>query len=122
VWAASWKTVIREPRRRQESAAGTLSPTYRDALAVILGWARPSTRREEDERGGSSGLRSFRNSGHWPRHAKTENQHERTLGIWLHGQRIDYRAGKLDPVKLQELNDTLPGWREGCGNRGGWRC
>jgi hypothetical protein len=28
--------------------------------------------------------------------------------VWLHGQRIDYRAGSLSPAKKNELNEVLP--------------
>ena len=89
-------------RRRQESVAGTLSLDYQESLAVIPGWDRPSTRREEDEARWLQRLEQLQElraaGGHWPRHAKTEDQHERTLGIWLHGQRIDHRAGRMDTV------------------------
>lgn len=46
---------------------------------------------------------------------------ERTLGVWLHTQRMDYRTGKLSPDKEYSLNEDLPGWREGRGHRGGRR-
>jgi hypothetical protein len=41
--------------------------------------------------------------GDWPSHQKMEDKHERTLGVWLHGQRIDYRAGRLDLVQRNRL-------------------
>lgn len=41
--------------------------------------------------------------GDWPSHQKMEDKHERTLGVWLHGQRIDYRAGRLDLVQQSRL-------------------
>ncbi|MFJ5694578.1 hypothetical protein ACIP9X_12090 [Arthrobacter sp. NPDC093125] len=47
-----------------------------------------------------------------------DDTHERTLDVWLHGQRIDYRAGRLDPGKDQKLNELLPAWREGRSPRG----
>ena len=49
----------------------------------------------------------------FPRHNKTEDQHERTLGVWLHTQRIDYRAGKLTAAKDAQLSEIIPGWRQG---------
>lgn len=111
--------------RRQESAAGTLSPTYRDGLAAITGWDSPSTRKADDEARWQQRLKDLQAlraaGGDWPRHAKTDDQHERMLGVWLHGQRIDYRAGSLDPAKEKLLDDLLPGWREGRGHRGGRR-
>lgn len=45
----------------------------------------------------------------WPRHNKTDDQAERTLGVWLHIQRIDHRSGKLDPPKEKQLNQVVPG-------------
>lgn len=104
-------------RRRQEAAAGTFSPVYREALAVIPGWDTPSTRKTEDEVRWQQRLDRIRDvrsgGGDWPRHQKTDDRDERTLGVWLHTQRIDYRAGRMDPVKAEQLNDLLPGWREG---------
>lgn len=111
--------------RRREAAQGTLSPFYREALAVIPGWDKPSTRKAEDEARWQQRLEELQTlraaGGDWPRHQKTDDTHERTLGVWLHGQRIDYRAGRLAPDKEKKLNETLPGWREGRGHRGGRR-
>lgn len=112
-------------RRRQESAAGTLSPTYRDGLAAIAGWDTPSTRKADDEARWQQRLKDLQAlraaGGDWPRHAKTDDMQERTLGLWLHGQRMSRRAGSMDPAKEKLLNDLLPGWREGRGHRGGRR-
>lgn len=44
----------------------------------------------------------------WPRHNKTDDREERTLGVWLHTQRIDYRAGKLAAAKEKQLNKSSP--------------
>jgi Helicase associated domain len=112
-------------RRRQEAAGGTLSPAYRDALGAIPSWDKPSTRKAVDEARWEQRLAELQDlraaGGDWPRHQKTDDAHERTLGVWLHSQRIDYRAGRLDSAKLQQLNEFLPGWREGRGHRGGRR-
>lgn len=111
--------------RRREAAQGTLSPTYRDALAVISGWDIPSARKADDEARWQRRLEELQEiraaGGDWPRHQKTDDDHERTLGVRLHSQRIDYRAGRLDPAREQKLNEFLPGWREGRGHRGGRR-
>lgn len=112
-------------RRRRDAAQGTLSPTYREALAVIPGWDKPSTRKADDEARWQQRLEELQNlraaGGDWPRHQKTDDKRERTLGVWLHGQRIDYRAGRLVPAKEKKLNEVLPGWRDGRGHRGGRR-
>ncbi|RAX43754.1 helicase-associated protein [Arthrobacter sp. AQ5-06] len=111
--------------RRREAAQGTLSPIYREALAVIPGWDKPSTRKADDAARWQQRLAELQKiraaGGDWPRHQKTDDAHERTLGVWLHGQRIDYRAGRLAPAKENKLNEVLPGWREGRGHRGGPR-
>lgn len=111
--------------RRRETAQGTLSPIYRGALAAIPGWDQPSTRKAGDEARWQQRPEEMQNlraaGGDWPRHQKTNDTHERTLGVWLHGQRINYRAGKLSPAKENKLNEVLPGWREGRGHRGGRR-
>ncbi|MET3174665.1 UNVERIFIED_ORG: hypothetical protein ABIB52_002516 [Arthrobacter sp. UYCu721] len=111
--------------RRREAAQGTLSPIYREALAVVPGWAKPSTRKADDEARWQQRLEELQKlraaGGDWPRHQKTDDAHERTLGVWLHGQRIDYRAGRLTPTKEKKLNEALPGWRDGRGHRGGRR-
>lgn len=108
--------------RRREAAQGTLSPAYAEALDVIPGWSRPSTKQAVDEarwRQRLAEVAAYRAAGHdWPRHNKTQNQTERTLGVWLHVQRIDYRAGKLTAAKETQLNEVIPGWRQGRVRRG----
>lgn len=39
---------------------------------------------------------------------KTADQEERTLGVWLHTQGIDYRAEKLTAAKEAQLKDAIP--------------
>lgn len=50
----------------------------------------------------------------WPRHNKTDDREERTLGVWLHTQCIDYRAGRLTAGKEEQLSMVIP-----AGGRGG---
>ncbi|WP_411375752.1 helicase associated domain-containing protein [Arthrobacter sp. MPF02] len=108
-------------RRRQEAAQGTLSPVYAEALDVIPGWSRPSTKQTDDEARWNRRLAevsAYRVAGHdWPRHNKTSDQTERVLGVWLHTQRIDYRAGKLTAARKNQLNEMIPGWRQGSARR-----
>ncbi|WP_309233379.1 Helicase associated domain protein [Pseudarthrobacter sp. AB1] len=110
-------------RQRQLSAAGTISPTFREGLSVIPGWdAGPSYQDRHEARWEQrlQELIDYRTAGNeWPRHQKTDDVHERTLGIWLHGQRINHRDGTLTPGRKEKLNELLPGWREGRGHRGG---
>jgi len=111
-------------RRRRESEAGTLSPALREGLSVIPGWDK-APRKVEDEARWQRRLReveAFRKAGGaLPRHQKTDDPVERTLGVWLHGQRINDSEGKLAPEKKSQLDQLLPGWREGRPRTGGRR-
>ncbi|MFP3460073.1 helicase associated domain-containing protein [Arthrobacter globiformis] len=113
---ASWLA-----NRRREASEGALSPVYREALAVIPEWDTPLTRKARDAERWQQRLQELQRiraaGGEWPRHQKTDDRQERTLGVWLHQQRIDYRAGRMDPTKEEQLNRLLPGWREGRGGR-----
>ena len=112
-------------RRRRKPAAGTLSPTLREGLGVIPGWDRAPSREAEDEARWQRRLRevgAFRKAdGELPRHQKTDDPLERSLGVWLHGQRINYNHGKLAPERKRRLDQVLPGWREGRPRGGGRR-
>jgi hypothetical protein len=49
----------------------------------------------------------------WPQHKGTETDQERTLGVWLHSQRMKHLRRELDPDKETQLNTDLPGWQAG---------
>jgi hypothetical protein len=103
--------------RRREAAQGTLSPACAQALDAIPGWRTPPSRKADDEarwKRRLDGLAEYRSAGNdWPRHAKTSDQNERALGVWLHTQRINDRAGTLDPARRKQLDTVIPGWRQG---------
>ena len=109
-------------RRRKDAANGTLSPVYTEGLDTIPGWRDYPTKLDTDatrwtQRFGE--LAAYLAAGHeLPRHNKTDDGQERTLGVWLHSQRITARAGKLDSAKEKQLNETIPGWRQGRARRG----
>ena len=109
---AEWLT-----RRRKEAAAGTLSPVYATALDTIPSWREQPTKREADATRWQRRLAevaAYLAAGNdLPRHNKTDDQEERTLGVWLHTQRIDFRAGKLTAAKEKQLNEVIPAWRQG---------
>ncbi|TQJ36742.1 helicase associated domain-containing protein [Arthrobacter sp. SLBN-122] len=109
-------------RRRHDAGNGTLSPAYALALDTIPNWRDYPTKRDADEvrwKQRLAEVAAYLAAGHdWPRHNKTDNQEERTLGVWLHTQRIDYRAGKLTSAKEAQLNEVIPGWRQGRRRRG----
>lgn len=104
-------------RRRLDAAKGVLSPIYKEGLEVIPAWHHASTKKADDEARWKQRLAEV--SGYlaggndWPRHNKSNVKEERVLGVWLHGQRIDYRAGRLDPAKEAQLDSNIPGWRQG---------
>ncbi len=114
---AEWLT-----RRRRDAADGTLSPAYPEALDTIPGWREHTAKRAADAARWKQRLEEVSAwlavGNDWPRHQKTEAQEELTLGVWLHTQRIDRRAGKLNEAKEARLNEVIPGWRQGRQLRG----
>lgn len=86
-------------------------------MDAIDGWRDDPTKRDADAARWKQRLTevaAYLAAGHeWPRHNKTDDQEERPLGVWLHTQRIDYRAWKLTSAKEKQLNDVIPGWRHG---------
>jgi hypothetical protein len=104
-------------RRRQETNRGALSPIYREGLKAIPGWDQQSDRKAKDEARWHQRLAElvdYTAAGNdWPRHKKTDSEQERTLGIWLHIQRMKHRCRELDQDKETQLNTDLPGWRAG---------
>jgi hypothetical protein len=104
-------------RRRQDANQGTLSPTYREGLKAIPGWDKQPDRKAKDEARWNQRLAELMDymaaGNDWPRHKKTDSEQERTLGIWLHIQRMKHRSRELDQDKETQLNTDLPGWRAG---------
>jgi Helicase associated domain len=103
--------------RSRAAARGTLSPAYRDGLAVIPDWDRQPTRAEENAARWYRRLAELvhyrQNGNDWPLHRKAASEEERVLGSWLHGQRIKLRKGTLTKEHQGKLDAQLPGWREG---------
>ncbi|MET3206289.1 UNVERIFIED_ORG: hypothetical protein ABIB21_003108 [Arthrobacter sp. UYEF13] len=114
---ASWLHML-----RQQAAAGTLSPVYREGLAAVPGWDTVTSRSAENaarwERRMAELVAYLAAGNDWPRHKDFEAEHERVLGVWVHVQRISRRDGTLTAVREAQLNEFLPGWREGRGHRG----
>jgi hypothetical protein len=112
-------------RQRQLSATGRISPIYREGLNVIPGWDTGPSYKDRHEARWERRVQELVDyraaENEWPRHQKTDDAYERTLGIWLHGQRISQRDGTLTPYREKKLNQLLPGWRAGRGHRGGRR-
>jgi hypothetical protein len=109
-------------RRRKEASDGALFPACAQALDTIPGWREQSTKRDADAARWTQRLAevaAYLAAGNdSPRHNKTDNREERVLGVWLHTQRIDFRAGKLTTAKEKQLNEVIPGWRQGRPRRG----
>ena len=104
-------------RRQQDDTRGALSPNYREGLKAIPGWDQQPGRKAKDEARWHQRLAELLNymagCNDWPRHKKTDSEQERTLGIWLHTQRMKHRTRELDQDKEAQLNTLLPNWREG---------
>jgi hypothetical protein len=103
-------------RRRNDAAAGTLAPAYRDGLAVLPDWQRPPQAVADENRWQDrfQALAEYRAAGHdWPRHKSSVAGVEHELGVWLHAQRQKARRGDLDPAKAKALDEAVPGWRKG---------
>jgi hypothetical protein len=104
-------------RRRHDANRGALSPIYREGLKAIPSWNQQPSREAKDEARWHQRLAElidYRAVGNdWPRHKKTDSEQERTLGIWIHTQRMKHRTRELDQDKETQLNTLLPGWREG---------
>lgn len=97
------------------------SPAY-TALDTIQNWRYYPTKRDADAARWKQRLAEVADylagGNDWPRHNKTEDRQERVLGVWLHTQRIDNRAGKLSAGKEAQLNEVIPDWRQGRPRRG----
>jgi hypothetical protein len=103
-------------RRRNDAAAGTLAPAYRDGLAALPDWQRPPRAVADENRWQDrlTALAEYRAAGHdWPLHKSSVASEEHELGVWLHLQRQKARRGELDPTKTAALDEAVPGWRKG---------
>lgn len=103
-------------RRRRDAAAGALLPTFRLALQALPGWETTPRAVSDESRWKERllALADYRARGEdWPRHKETAGDEEHGLGVWLHTQRYKLRRGELAADHLAQLDETVPGWREG---------
>jgi hypothetical protein len=104
-------------RRRQDAAAGTLLPAYREILDTLPGWRQLSTRQVDNDARWTQRLgelEDYLSAGHgWPRHKATDTEQERVLGVWLHVQRICRRQKTLSALRVAQLDAVAPGWIAG---------
>lgn len=95
---------------------------YAAGLDTIPGWQDYPTKHDADAARWTQRLAEVADylaAGHeLPRHNKTDDEQEPTLGVCLHSQRITARAGTLTDANERQLNETLPGWRQGRPRRG----
>jgi hypothetical protein len=102
--------------RRREAAEGTLDQAYSHGLAHVPGWTGNHREMADEARWHArlGELAAFREEGHdWPRHHHYDSEREHTLGVWIHTQRYKRRRGDLEPVKVNLLDTTVPGWQTG---------
>lgn len=103
-------------RRRHDFATGSLAPAFREGLQTLPGWEIDPRALTNEFRWQErlAALVNYRAQGQeWPRHKKTASEDEHTLGVWLHTQRHKLRRRELDQTKVEALDRSLPGWREG---------
>jgi len=88
-----------EQRRRLDGAL----PGWADNQQARLGAARRQERIAQ--------LQAFRDrEGRWPHYEGPVDEAERVLGVWLHGQRQAFGAGRLTAEQLEQLDAAALGW------------
>jgi hypothetical protein len=106
-------------RRRQDAGRGALSPMYAEGLKAIPGWDQQPSRKTRDEARWQRRLAElidYMAAGNdWPRHKKTDSKQERTLGIWLHTQRMNTAAANWTRTRKRSSIPICPdGGPAGC--------
>lgn len=56
-------------------------------------------------------LRFLHDQGRLPQHTDMPGDREKSLAVWVYAQRSAYRAGTLEPGRLQWLDRQVPRWR-----------
>lgn len=100
--------------QRRAHVAGVLPVDRRQVLDAMPGWDRNQRAVQEAERWASrlEELRAFRvEAGRWPRFRNSVDEDERVLGVWLHGQRQAFGAGRLTVEQVGQLDAAAPDWR-----------
>jgi hypothetical protein len=104
------------PRRCKEASEGSLSPAY-PALDQIPGWREAQRSGTPTRPAGSSAW--TRRPPTWPPTTNgpgTIRPRTSRNAPWASGcipKRITRRAGKLDAAKEKQLDEVVPGWRQG---------
>jgi hypothetical protein len=99
--------------QRRAHRDGTLSEAKLEALKALPGWERDQRKELDAKRWQTrlAELREFReHNNRWPRFRNAGSEAERTLGVWLHGQRQLALQGHLPSGKADALEDVVPGW------------
>jgi hypothetical protein len=103
-----WLSVQRRAQRD-----GRLSPAKLAALTALPGWNENqrlelARRRWQERLAELQALRTLH--GRWPRFRNAGSEAERTVGVWLHGQRQKALNGQLVKADVRALDKTVPGW------------
>ncbi|MFB9075397.1 helicase associated domain-containing protein [Citricoccus parietis] len=56
-------------------------------------------------------LRFLHDHGRFPQHTDMPGDQEKSLAVWVYAQQSAYRAGTLEPERLQWLDRQVPRWR-----------
>ena len=93
--------------QRVEWTAGRLDPARAAELEAIRGWAWDPL--ADAWAAGLVALREFvRREGH-ARVPRSHVEHGLRLGVWVTRQRVQWKAGRLDPARAAEL-EAISGW------------
>ncbi|MHA7225577.1 helicase associated domain-containing protein [Glutamicibacter soli] len=100
-------------RQRRLFVQGMLPATKIELLKGLKGWqASPREQLDEAWLARLSAVKEFITiNGQVPRYRNHLTEQERVLGVWLHVQHQRRTEGTLSSWRLNEINETLPGWR-----------
>lgn len=82
-------------------------------MDMLPGWTyrEPSANRDEHWRERLADLQLFvAETVTFPRYKRYDNEHEHSLGVWLHTQHQARAERRLKQWRLEALNQTLPDW------------
>lgn len=106
---AAWVTVQRLAYLR-----GELGPRKIILMGELTGWnlSPHQARLDENWRQRLDQITEFvQTNGRVPRWRNHQSEHERVLGVWLHGQHQARSEDTLSRWLLAALNAALPGWK-----------
>ncbi len=105
---ASWLSV-----QRRKNLDGGLRPEALELLKDIPDWELSARTLKDRQRWNQrlTELQLFLDSvGRWPRYGGYKTEHERILGVWLHGQKQKLTNRLLTHEEIRSLTEAAPGW------------